>query len=91
MHVNGLPARWIQRVLACSAALCLESFGLDITTHSLPDGMEMAPYSAALTASGAVPPLTWSVLPDLYERPAANSFVFTGSAPAMIGPLVYTG
>jgi len=33
-----------------------------ITTSSLPDGTVGAPYSATLTTSGGVPPLTWSIL-----------------------------
>jgi hypothetical protein len=34
---------------------------LAIVTASLPDGMEYAPYSQALVASGGTPPYTWSI------------------------------
>jgi hypothetical protein len=34
---------------------------LAIVTASLPDGMEHAPYSQALVASGGTPPYTWSI------------------------------
>ena len=36
--------------------------GLHITTASLPPGMTATSYSATLTASGGVPPYTWSVI-----------------------------
>ncbi len=48
-----------------------------ITTASLPDGTAGASYSATLTSSGGVPPLTWSIL--------------TGSLPAGLSLNASTG
>jgi hypothetical protein len=54
---------------------------LNITTASLPDGMEYAPYSQSLSASGGTPPYTWSISagsPPLELDPVSG--VITGMA-----------
>jgi hypothetical protein len=40
----------------------VSNYALIITTSSLPDATLGVPYSATLTASGGLPPYTWSVI-----------------------------
>ena len=51
-----------------------------ITTPSLPNGMEMIPYSAVLDATNGVPPYMWSVPSGFVEESQANSFTAVGTA-----------
>lgn len=52
-----------QQVAAANLAITVQqALPLQITTYSLPTGTVGAPYDATLTATGGVPPYTWTVI-----------------------------
>ena len=52
---------------------------IEITTASLPSGMEMVPYGAVLEATNGVAPYTWRVAVGLVEGTQSNSFSAVGT------------
>jgi len=64
--------------VACLAPLA--TYAIDITTSTMPSGMEMVPYNATLQATNGTPPYTWSVAEGYAEASQANSFSAVGTA-----------
>jgi len=58
----------------------LTTHAIEITTSTMPSGMEMVPYSATLQATNGTPPYAWSVAEGYSEQSAANSFSSNGVA-----------
>jgi large repetitive protein len=66
---------------------------LSVTTTSLPNGIVGIPYSAALTASGGIPPYSWSIFSgSLPGWAALNAGTISGSpnVTGTTGNLVFT-
>ena len=68
--------------------------GPEITTTSLPDGVEGEPYSQALQVSGGVPPYTWSIvtgkLPDGLSLDPNAGIISGTPTSAAIGTSTFT-
>jgi hypothetical protein len=56
---------WRKKVSTASATLTIgiQPAPLEVTTTSLPEGQVGVAYSATLSASGGVPPYTWTAAP----------------------------